>query len=215
MNTIEKIPTSALELREMFEEQSEIRISASLEDFYQIASELDYKIQFHQSEIIIFDMGKASELHELLAANMIGLLFIIFRNSNYKVYGSNRSVYISACQSAFEPDVVVVSGKNETVKYRSGDKVYEGLTNPAIIVEVLSKSTRQFDLSEKLDCYKQINSLETIIFIDQAKVSVSVYQRTAQQNEWLNSDYQSLTQHLNLKNTPVYLSDIYLKTELS
>lgn len=101
------------------------------------------------------------------------------------------------------------------VKYRSGDKEYEGLTNPAIIVEVLSKSTRQFDLSEKLDCYKQITSLETLIFIDQAKVAVSVYQRTAQQNEWLNTDYQQLTQELRLQGTKISIADIYFKTELS
>jgi hypothetical protein len=70
MNTLEKIPLSILELREMYGEQSEIRISVDLAEFFQIASEIDYKIQFHQSEIIIFDMGKASELHELLVANI-------------------------------------------------------------------------------------------------------------------------------------------------
>jgi Uma2 family endonuclease len=54
-------------------------------------------------------------------------------------------------------------------------------TNPLLIVEVLSKSTQRTDLNEKLDSYKQIDSLLEYVVVSQSTPWVRVYRR---RNNW-------------------------------
>lgn len=59
------------------------------------------------------------------------------------------------------PDVMVIQGE-PSFKLRSNCII----TNPYLIVEILSPSTKNFDLSEKLPEYKLLNSLQQVIYVN-------------------------------------------------
>jgi len=70
------------------------------------------------------------------------------------------------------PDVTVVCGKPEYTDDRK-----DTLTNPTIIVEVLSPSTRNFDQGEKARLYRQLPSLREFLMVEQERVFVEHYRR--------------------------------------
>lgn len=70
------------------------------------------------------------------------------------------------------PDVTVVCGKPEYTDARK-----DTLTNPTVVVEVLSPSTRNFDQGEKARLYRQLPSLREFLIVEQERVFVEHYRR--------------------------------------
>ena len=68
----------------------------------------------------------------------------------------------------------MVCGKVQMVEHRDGH-----VTNPLLIVEVLSDSTRDYDRGAKFDLYKQIPSLQEYVLIESERARVECYRRTA------------------------------------
>jgi Uma2 family endonuclease len=186
MNVIEKLPLTIQERLEMDEIISQ------------------YKAEYHNGEII--SMGFASEIHELLVANIIRCLGNIFLETNCRVYSSNLLVYVPECEAGYNPDTSIICGETLSTTYQRNIKA---TLNPSLIVEVLSPTTRNFDLGEKLQCYKTIPSLQQIIFIEQHKVWVSSYQRMNQTGQWLNTDIEDMIATLDILEKKLKISDIY------
>jgi Uma2 family endonuclease len=159
-----------------------VNIPASWEEFYELFMDCEYRIDYYQNEII--SMGFASDAHELIVANIIRLLGNFYLKTDYRVYGSNRLVYIESKNAGFNPDVMVVKGHPQFFTYNK----LKATTNPHLVVEVLSKYTYEYDLFEKPPCYKLLGSLEYAVFVSQNQVFVSIYKRL-QNNQWLNIDY--------------------------
>ena len=86
------------------------------------------------------------------------------------------------------------------------------ITNPHIIVEILSPSTREFDQTDKLADYKQLKSLEQVIFIDPNKIYTQTFIKK-DTNQWLNLDFYSLEDKLPIvgKDETIALKDVYKK----
>jgi len=72
--------------------------------------------------------------------------------------------------------------------------MYEGkgtsnVTNPLIIVEVLSQSTRDYDRTDKFQYYRSIPEFREYILIDQYRFYVSQYFKQ-EDGKWIFNDYQ-------------------------
>ena len=106
------------------------------------------------------------------------------------------------------PDVMVIQGE-PSFKLRSNCII----TNPYLIVEILSPSTKNFDLSEKLPEYKLLNSLQQVIYVNPKKINVSTYTRTENRNAWINQDFYSIDNSVIVEGVSVSLSDIYRKVK--
>jgi Uma2 family endonuclease len=70
----------------------------------------------------------------------------------------------------YYPDVQVVCRSNEPTS------VFQD--QPVLIIEVLSPSTRNYDLNEKLEAYLQIPSLECYIVLEQHQPIATVFRKT-------------------------------------
>lgn len=70
-------------------------------------------------------------------------------------------MYIADFQAVHNPDCSVVLEPAQLFEYQPG---MDAETTPLVVVEVLSKMTRDYDYGEKLPHYKQIPSLRQIIF---------------------------------------------------
>ncbi len=70
------------------------------------------------------------------------------------------------------PDLMVACGRLE---YQ--DEKEDTLTNPKLIIEVLSPSTRDYDLGGKRLKYQNVPSIEELLFIEQEQISIEHHRR--------------------------------------
>lgn len=181
-----------------------VQIPASEAEYLAVAEQLPFKVEYHNSEIIT--MGLASYFHEIIVANWIFILRSILPEE-FTVLGSNSGIQIPKFEGGYYlPDVMVVKG--EPIFKPNSTAI---ITNPHLVIEILSPSTNKFDRESKLPEYKHLESLQQIIFVNQKKVGVSSYLRSDQPNTWINQDFYSLDETLMIENEPVSLKDIYQK----
>ena len=119
---------------------------------------------------IIYAMSGAKNRNNEIAANCMISLGGKLRGSHCKPFGSDTKVKIDLASGTrfYYPDLMVVCEKNRD------NEVYQD--SPALIIEVLSDSTRRTDLSEKKDAYLSIPSLNHYLLIEQDQAKVIVYQ---------------------------------------
>ena len=198
----------------------EVRVPATFEEYLDFSADCDYRVFYRNGQIISFIeidettktiMGEATVTHERMVARIIMFLgHILGYDSDYQVMGSNAKIFIGEERKGYNADVVVVEGAIQLRACKHNKRTSKGISNAHIIVEILSKSTRNFDLTEKLEDYKQIPSLQQIIYFDQANVWASTYIRK-NANEWLNIDYKSLTDSIPVKDGFIDLEKVYSK----
>lgn len=206
MTTTEQLKAALIE---QLKTQEVVRIPASEDEFFSLVDEVPYKIEYHNNEITT--MGLTTPWHELLIMTLGGILYnLFFDQDEFSVLGSNAGVQIPKFEGGYYlPDITVVKGDFEL---KEGSKCI--ITNPYIVIEILSKSTAHYDQGEKLPEYKQVESLQQIIFINQDKMAVETYERTDRPNTWLNQNLALPEEFLTIGGSPVLLADIYRKIQL-
>lgn len=203
MTITEKYPITLKDRLELgLEEQV---FEGSLEEFAALAEACEYPLEYEQGKIIA--MSIASDIHERIVANLLGVLFLLFKEQKeYIRYGSNRHIYLPEFQCAYSPDASVVKGEPEVFEYAPGKTAN---VNPWLLVEVLSESTRDKDLGKKLPRYKKIGSLQYILFIEQDAPLVTLHHRMEDPSRWASLDYNRLEQSFQLGGHAVSLADVY------
>ena len=165
------------------------------------------KSEYLSGEIVA--MFGASVAHNLITVNTVTQLYNQLVEGRCRVFTGDMRVGIGAGVSYFYPDVSVVCDEP-----RFEDDVLDILTNPQVIVEVLSDSTENYDRGEKFERYRQLESLQEYILILQDQVRVEHYLRQGEQ--WLLSEFSTLENVLPLISIGAELSlnQIYRFVEL-
>ncbi len=203
--------TIPMTLQERDEAPGELRVPATWEEYLELAELVPYNIEYHNGEII--SMSQATDLHEQLIAQIITLFSNLLDDKpDYRVLGSSVKICISEGGSEFNADLSVIKGPSEYVTLPSGRLSKVRIKNPEIVVEVLSKSTKAYDQSDKLDQYRLIPSLKHILFVSQEAVFARVYSRLDQPDQWLDADYRSIDDVVRLGVQELPLRLIYRKT---
>ncbi|HMR84347.1 MAG TPA: Uma2 family endonuclease, partial [Niabella sp.] len=91
---------------------------------------------------------------------------------NCEIFPSDLRVSVPSQSAYTYPDATIICGKPEVT-----DEQKDTVTNPAVIFEVLSDSTRSYDTGKKFLYYQRIPSLKEYILIDSIERSVAIYQR--------------------------------------
>ena len=95
-----------------------------------------------------------------------------------EVYSSDLMIYVEAEKLATYADVSVVCGAVETkIVRKNGKSLGEAVTNPTIVVEVLSDATERYDRDGKFQAYKRLSSLVEYILVSQDARCIEVYRR--------------------------------------
>ena len=155
------------------------------------------KSEYLNGEIVA--MSGASDTHNLITMNASTALYNQLADRGCRVYASDMRVGISAGISYFYPDIAVTYDKP-----RFEDDVFDTLTNPQVIIEVLSDSTSGYDRGEKFIRYRQLESLQEHILISQDQVQVDHYFRQGKQ--WVLSEFSALEDVLPLVSIGAELS---------
>jgi Uma2 family endonuclease len=84
------------------------------------------------------------------------------------------------------------------------------VTHPRLIVEVLSKSTQDYDRGKKFKNYRTLPSLSEYLLISQSEIYIEQFSKTPD-NHWLWRTYEANEETLELKSLPFEISllDIY------
>jgi len=202
MEVLEKIHLTDQQI-EQIEEGISVSISATEDEFLEFAFETPYRIEFLEDKIIV--MGLAKFLHELMVMYFGSLFSNYYKiKQGYYVAGSNVGINVRRTKKYLNPDVVVLKGL-PTFKGKSESII----TNPHLVVEVFSPSTRSYDLDIKLNLYLKIESLQFLVFADIDEKVVMVYQRSNDGKSWLYTHYDVSEETVNIDGCEVVLHEIF------
>ncbi len=140
----------------------------------------------------VFAMGGASWNHGLLVGNVFASIHAQLQDRDCFVQTSDLRVRIPATDLFTYPDVVVVCGEP-----RFDDSELDTLLNPTLIVEVLSKSTEDYDRGRKFAHYRTVESLAQYVLLAQDKVHAERFTREAK-DRWQLWETDSPDERLSL-----------------
>lgn len=109
--------------------------------------------------------------HAAICGNVFVGLHSALRGSNCRVWNSDAKLEVATANAFFYPDAMVVCGPLQ----RSARM--EAITNPRLLVEVLSSSTARYDLTDKFSHYRSIDSLQGYLVVHQEKMAADLYER--------------------------------------
>ncbi len=179
------------------------------EEYCQLEETAEYKNEYLDGEII--PMTGATTNHNLIAGNFYKNFPAKINNEDYWAFISDVRLWMPTYRFYTYPDVMVIKGK----------PLYEGkgtntVTNALIIVEVLSKSTRDYDRTDKFKFYRSIPDFKEYILIDQYRYYVEQFY---QQNngEWLFKASESENDVLRFYSVDFQISllDIYQRIDFN
>ncbi len=190
---------------------------APLEKFYTVEEYLAFERQSEEkheyidgriikveSEFEPTSMAGATRKHNLISGNVFGELRNQLKGSNCESYINDMRVRMKKTRYGY-PDVVVVCDQPEFA-----DDEFDTLLNPALVVEVLSKSTRFRDKTEKLETYQKLESVCECLLIEHDKMRIELYKKQTPQ-QWLLQIAEKADEVITLESISceLKLSDIY------
>ena len=175
----------------------------SPEEYLQLEELAEYKSEYHDGEILPMTGGTVK--HNQIAGNFYVALKLALKKQNYRIAIGDVKLWIPLIRWFVYPDIMVIAGKINYFENRR-----DTITNPLIIVEVLSQSTKDYDRGDKFEYYRTLPSFQEYILVSQFKVHVEHFVKT-NEHQWLLSEYAQLEAKLKLSTIPVImtLADLY------
>lgn len=160
------------------------------EEYLRLERAAQQKSEFVHGEM--FAMAGGSLQHALIAARFITELTTQFQGRDCRVFSSDLKIRTSVSGSHLYPDVSVVCGPPQPF----GNSV-DVLTNPSVVVEVLSPSTANYDRGGKFELYREISSLADYVLVHPALPHVEHFARQPD-NSWIFREYRGLESSITL-----------------
>jgi len=142
----------------------------SIEDYFRLEDKSIYKHEYHNGSIL--KMAGRQLPHNRLAQKAATIIDSFVESNELAFIVSNS-----------DTDAVVICEKPEFYQNRK-----DTITNPLLIVEVLSGSTKDYDRTIKYEYYRTIPSFKEYILVHQDTKHVSVYTKQTD-TTWIVRDY--------------------------
>lgn len=180
----------------------------TIEEYFALESVGDARYEYWDGEFVCMSGG--SEAHNLICSNVHGELFSQLKGKTCRALTAETPIKTPSLPPYRYPDVSAVCGKPEfeTIKGTAA------LTNPILIVEVLSPNTEQVDRGAKFEAYKTIETMREYLLIAQHEPHITHYIKQ-DNGEWQRSDTADLTASIMLETIGCTLavSDVYIDVE--
>lgn len=139
------------------------------QEYLALEDKAEYKSEYYQGEI--FQMAGGSINHSRIARNICTALEDAFAERPCEAFNSDAKLKVEAINFFAYPDTMALCGEIRTAA--ESDEI---ITNPSVIVEVLSDSTANYDRTTKFGFYRALESLQTYVLIDQHRVYIERFQ---------------------------------------
>jgi len=173
------------------------------EEYLQLEEISESKNEYRDGEIVAMAGGTTN--HNEIAGNFYANFKFTMRGKNYKIYMGDVKLWIPRYHIYTYPDVMVIQGQ----------PIYEGngttkVTNPLMIIEVLSNSTQNYDRTNKFRFYRSIPEVKEYIMIDKYEYLVEQFAKNPD-GQWVLNEYESVDAVLSLQSIEFQIpfSDIY------
>jgi Uma2 family endonuclease len=145
----------------------------TLDEYWEIEQESSVKYEYVAGEI--FAMSTPTLRHNVMGFELTSLFNNHLKGGPCRAFLFEVTVQLKVDQEdvIYYPDVVVAC---DSQNWDQGT-----VTNPRLIVELLSPSTERTDRAEKALNYRHLPSLEEYVLVAQRKPEVTIYRRS---DEW-------------------------------
>ncbi len=152
----------------------------------------------------VFKLAGGTEAHNDITLNVAAYLRDKLRGK-CKTFANDMKVWVGEAGTFFYPDVTVVCGERKFYKGRR-----DIVENPVLLVEVLSRSTEEYDKNDKFLTYRNIPSFQEYVLISQNRPAVQQFNRQTD-GRWLHNATIGISSKVYFEsvNVELALEDIY------
>jgi Uma2 family endonuclease len=175
----------------------------TVDEYLELEIVSDIRSEYRNGEIIPMTGGTLN--HSEIAGNLLSIIKTSLHSKPFRVFHVDQRLWIPDVTIHTYPDVMVAP---KPLEMQDGRK--DTIANPCFIGEVLSKSTQNYDRSEKFAAYRSIPTFQEYLLIDQYRIHVEHHVKTAV-NQWLFSEYDDPTVMISLKfaDLQIHIADLY------
>ena len=153
----------------------------TVEEYLDLELASETRSEYRNGEII--QMTGGTPEHNRISGNLYIALSLALKQKPYETFHVDQRLWIPEVSLYTYPDVMVTPKPLELQTGRT-----DTVVNPYFIAEVMSKSTQNYDRSEKLAADRTLPNFQEYLLIDQYRVYVEHYVKTAV-NQWLLTEY--------------------------
>jgi len=175
----------------------------TFEEYLELEVLAEEKSEFHNGNVVA--MAGGSRNHSLITTNTSTALnnALDKANKDCMVYSSDILVKIEQFNKGLYPDITVTCEEDETENPNI-------LTNPILLIEVLSKSTKDYDKGAKFEYYRSIPSFKEYVIVYQTCPKIQTWYKEAE-NLWRIGSFEGLETIVKLHSigVEIALKDVY------
>jgi Uma2 family endonuclease len=176
----------------------------TLEEYLQLDKQSEERFEYWQGEI--FNMSGVSPEHDEIQGNFHYYLRRKLDGRNCRVFLANMRIKVPNMPPYRYGDLSALCGEPQFEKTGG----IEALTNPSLIIEVLSPSTEAYDRGDKFTHYKSIPSFREYILVAQHRPHITQLQKK-DDGDWIYREFNDLDAILRLQSLDceIALRDVY------
>lgn len=189
----------------------------SVEEYLRLEKKAAEKHEYYRGDIFkmqghgeLLAMSGAGVRHNFIFTNLFGQLYQKLSGKPCRPYGPDMRLHIPQNTLFTYPDISVYCGEPENIPEDE-----QSFKDPAVIIEILSPSTRDYDRGGKFRLYREIPALKEYILVDTDTVLVEVF-RLNKNAHWELEELKGSTDVLTFYSLgiSVTVQDIYSGTSL-
>jgi Uma2 family endonuclease len=161
------------------------------------------KNEFYKGEI--FAMAGASIPHNQIVMNSSVTIGGYLSEKKCRIFPSDLRIHSLTNSLYTYPDLSIICNEIETIGKRKNT-----VTNPTVLIEVLSATTQDYDRGAKFKLYRDIESLKEYILISSLETLVEKYDKQ-EDGSWVLHEYKNENDTFKISSIDllVTLKDLY------
>jgi Uma2 family endonuclease len=178
-------------------------------DYLEIERMANFKSEFYNGQM--FAMSGGTLRHSLIGTNLSREFGNALKIKKCIAFNADLRVKVEATGLYTYPDLSVIC---EQPRFVDGEQ--DTVTNPTLIVEVLSDSTEAYDRGKKFEHYRQISSLREYLLVSQKEPRIEQFIRQPN-NDWLLHEVSGLEAVLRLPSLEISISlaEVFAQVDFS
>lgn len=171
--------------------------------YLEIERKSDSRNEYYNGEI--FAMAGASRTHERIAIQLAMLVQQHLRGKRCEAFAANMRILATPANLYTYADLSAACDPPRFL-----DAEVDTLTNPSLLVEILSPSTEAYDRGKKAALYRRIPSLHELLLVTQDRLHVEL-QRRQPDGTWILLEADGLDGSIELASIgyTLRLNDLY------
>jgi Uma2 family endonuclease len=172
-------------------------------EYLALEDRAEFRSEYHDGEIVPMTGGSFN--HNRIINRICAYLLNALHDRPYEPFSRDVRLWIPKYRKFTYPAVMVIQGQPIPYENRT-----DTLINPRLIIEVLSKSTEDYDQGDQFKFYRSIPDLQEYVLINQYEPEIQHYVKS-DDGFWIYRAYEALEDAIALTSidTEITVADIY------